>query len=247
MSSVGFVIIDLQYDFAFPGAPKLEDGSGGIPAGALYVPGGEATVPLINELRVRLRAAGSSATFLTQDWHPSSHVSFFSNNAGAAPFELRDVDGPDGPTPQVMWPPHCVQESSGADFIAGLDRVESDVIIRKGANVRVDSYSGFGCAAQGRHERTALEGALRARDIDALVIVGLATDYCVSYTARDAARLGFRVLVYTPACRGIAVDSIAAEEQKMAAAGVVLARSLEDVDAFVAAGRGPAAAAAHAE
>ena len=243
MSRVGLVIIDLQHDFAFPGIPASEDGSGGVPAGALYVPGGEATVALINDLRVRLRAAGAPAVFLTQDWHPPSHISFFSNNAGAKPFELRDVDGPDGPTPQVMWPVHCVQESAGSEFVAELDRAESDVIVRKGKNVRVDSYSGFGCAAQGRHEKTALEAALRARDIDSLVVVGLATDYCVAYTARDAVRLGFRVLVYTPACRGIAAESIAAEEAKMVEVGVVLARSLGEVDAFVAAGRGAATVA----
>jgi len=228
-SRVALIIIDAQRDFAFPGAP------GGAPAGALYVPGGEAAIGPINALRARL---GAVPVFLTQDWHPPSHVSFAANNPGAALFELREIDGPGGPggarVAQVMWPAHCVQETPGAAFVAELVRAPGDVVVRKGCHERVDSYSGFG-SADGALEVTPLAGALRAAGVTHVVLAGLALDYCVAYTARDAAALGFRVAVFEPGTRGIAQATVDGERAKMRAAGVALAQTLEDVDAFAAA------------
>lgn len=192
------IIIDVQNDFC--------------PGGALAVPGGDEIIPGINAL-----AEDFSAVVLTQDWHPANHRSFASQHADHAPFET--VEMPYGP--QVLWPDHCVQGSEGAGFHPGLNTDRADLIIRKGFRREVDSYSAF---FENDHQTpTGLEGYLKTRGIDTLVLVGLATDFCVNYSALDAARLGFAVTVREDLCRAIDLEgSLAAAREAMAQAGVRL-------------------------
>ena len=193
------IVIDVQNDFC--------------PGGALAVPEGDVIVPGINAL---MQEAG--AVILTQDWHPAGHSSFASSHKGASPYEV--IDMPYGP--QVLWPDHCIQGSDGAAFHGDLNVERADMIVRKGYRPAIDSYSAF---FENDHVTpTGLEGYLRTRGIDTLTLVGLATDFCVKYSAVDAARLGFDVTVRTELCRAIDLDgSLAAARDGMAAAGVVLA------------------------
>ena len=179
--SNALVIIDVQNDFC----------SGG----ALAVPGGEEVVPLINGM-----ADDFDAVILTQDWHPAGHSSFASSHPGKNPMDLVDMSY----GPQVLWPDHCVQGSAGAAFHANL-RTDGDLIIRKGYRSGIDSYSAF--FENDRTTSTGLEGYLRTRGINQLTLCGLATDFCVNYSALDAARLGFQTNVALAACRGIDLDS----------------------------------------
>jgi nicotinamidase/pyrazinamidase len=192
------IIIDVQNDFC--------------PGGALAVPGGDEIIPGINAL-----AEEFSAVILTQDWHPADHRSFASQHADHAPFET--VEMPYGP--QVLWPDHCVQGSEGAAFHPGLNTDRADLIIRKGFRREVDSYSAF---FENDHQTpTGLEGYLKTRGTDTLVLVGLATDFCVNYSAVDAARLGFAVTVREDLCRAIDLEgSLSAAREAMAQAGVRL-------------------------
>ena len=154
---------------------------------------------------------------LTQDWHPAGHSSFASQHDGKAPFDMIEMDF----GAQVLWPDHCVQGSAGAAFHPDL-QTGGDLIIRKGFRREIDSYSAF--FENDRSTPTGLEGYLRNRGIEELVMVGLATDFCVQYSAVDAARLGFAVTVRQEACRGIDLDgSMAAALDAMRAAGVTLA------------------------
>ena len=203
------IIVDPQFDF-------------GDPSGALYVPNGLMVVKTINALRHSLNP---QMVVITQDYHPQDHVSFVTNNPGTSQFS--QITLPDG-TVQTMWPPHCVQGTSGAAFLNGLDILDTDTIVRKGQNKNVDSYSGFG-SPDGVKENTHLDMYLKAKDIKNVVVCGLALDYCVSYTARDAAKYGFKVCVYTPACRGIKPETCAAEIELMKAAGVTIADDFSDV------------------
>jgi len=192
------LVIDLQNDFC--------------PGGALAVPEGDAIVPGINALM-----EGFDAVILTQDWHPSGHSSFASHH-GADPMSLTDM--PYGP--QVLWPDHCVQGTPGAGFHKDLLTDRADLIIRKGYNPTIDSYSAF--FENDKTTPTGLEGYLRTRGIDTLTMVGLATDFCVNYSAVDAARLGFTVTVRQDLCRAIDFDgSLEASLEGMAGAGVTLA------------------------
>ncbi|MEX0365575.1 MAG: bifunctional nicotinamidase/pyrazinamidase [Ruegeria sp.] len=192
------LVIDVQNDFC--------------PGGALAVPGGDEVVPLINAMMAEF-----DGVILTQDWHPAGHSSFASSHPGKAPFELTKM--PYGP--QVLWPDHCVQGTEGAAFHADL-RTDADLILRKGFRTAIDSYSAF---FENDHTTpTGLEGYLRTRGIDTLTLAGLATDFCVHYSAVDAAKLGFDVSVRMDACRAIDLDgSLAAAETAMRAAGVKLA------------------------
>ena len=191
------IVIDVQNDFC--------------PGGALAVPEGDAIVPGINALM-----EGFDAVILTQDWHPAGHSSFASSH-GAAPMTLTEM--PYGP--QVLWPDHCVQGSAGAAFHKDLMTDRADLIIRKGYNPAIDSYSAF--FENDKTTPTGLEGYLRTRGIDTLTMVGLATDFCVNYSAVDAARLGFTVTVRQDLCRAIDFDgSLAAALEGMAGAGVKL-------------------------
>lgn len=193
------IVIDVQNDFC--------------PGGALAVPEGDQIVPGINALMDR-----AEAVILTQDWHPAGHSSFASSHPGKSPYDV--IDMPYGA--QVLWPDHCIQGSTGAAFHKDLDADRADLIIRKGYNPAIDSYSAF---FENDHETpTGLDGYLRTRSITDLTLVGLATDFCVNYSAVDAAKLGFRVTVRQDLCRAIDLDgSLAAATDGMAQSGVTLA------------------------
>ena len=192
------IVIDVQNDFC--------------PGGALAVAEGDRIIPQINAMM-----GDFDATILTQDWHPQGHSSFASSHAGKAPFDM--IDMPYGS--QVLWPDHCVQGTGGADFHADLNTDAADMIIRKGYNPDIDSYSAF---FENDHKTpTGLEGYLRTRGITTLTMVGLATDFCVHFSAVDAAKLGFDVTVLEGACRAIDMDgSLAAARAAMQDAGVKL-------------------------
>ncbi len=190
------LIIDVQNDFC--------------PGGALAVADGDATVPVINRLSERF---GHVA--VTQDWHPSGHSSFASSHAGAAPFDT--ITMPYGP--QTLWPDHCVQGTSGATFHPQLLTGKAELIIRKGFRSEIDSYSAF--FENDRNTPTGLAGYLRERGLKKLFLVGLATDYCVHYSAVDARRLGFDAVVVESGCRAIDLNgSLALAWTGMQEAGV---------------------------
>ena len=192
------IVIDVQNDFC--------------PGGALAVPEGDQIVAGINQMIDQ-----SDAVILTQDWHPAGHSSFASSHAGSAAYDL--IDMPYGP--QVLWPDHCVQASEGAAFHPKLNTIKTDLILRKGFNPKIDSYSAF---FENDHTTpTGLDGYLRTRGISKLTMVGLATDFCVNYSAVDAAKLGFDVNVHLSLCRAIDLNgSLAAALEGMNAAGVSL-------------------------
>jgi nicotinamidase/pyrazinamidase len=193
------LVIDVQNDFC--------------PGGALAVPGGDTIVAGINALM-----SDFAAVILTQDWHPAGHSSFASSHPGRVPLEM--VTMPYGP--QVLWPDHCVQATRGAAFHPALDTNRADLIIRKGMNAAIDSYSAF--FENDRTTPTGLDGYLRSRGIDQLTMVGLATDFCVHYSAVDAARLGYSVRVAQELCRAIDLGgSLAAAQSAMRTCGVTLA------------------------
>lgn len=192
------IVIDMQNDFC--------------PGGALAVAGGDEIVPGINALMARF-----PAVILTQDWHPAGHSSFASEHPGKAPLEA--IEMPYGS--QVLWPGHCIQGSPGANFHAHLNTDRADMIIRKGFNPAIDSYSAF---FENDHTTpTGLEGYLRTRSIDTLTLVGLATDFCVNYSAVDAAKLGFSVTARQNLCRAIDFSgSLATAQDGMRTVGVTL-------------------------
>ena len=196
--SKALIVIDIQNDFC--------------PGGALAVAGGDAIIPRVNALMDDF-----SVRVLTQDWHPADHSSFAANHPGAQPFGL--IDMPYGP--QVLWPVHCVQGTEGAAFHSALKTDPADLVIRKGFHAAIDSYSAF---FENDHETpTGLEGYLRTRGVTDLTLVGLATDFCVAYSAIDAAKLGFAVTVLEGACRAIDLDgSLDKARADMRAAGVRL-------------------------
>lgn len=192
------IVIDVQNDFC--------------PGGALAVAEGDLIVPGINALM-----KGFDAVVLTQDWHPAGHSSFASSHDGAAPMSV--IEMPYGP--QVLWPDHCIQGSNGAALHADLQTDHADMIIRKGYNPAIDSYSAF---FENDHKTpTGLHGYLQTRGITDLTLVGLATDFCVNYSAVDAAQLGYTVTVMTSLCRGIDFDgSLDSALGTMAKAGVAV-------------------------
>ncbi|SLN25094.1 nicotinamidase/pyrazinamidase [Roseovarius albus] len=193
------IVIDVQNDFC--------------PGGALAVAGGDEIVQGINSFM-----ADFSALILTQDWHPAGHSSFASAHDGKAPFELTEM--PYGP--QVLWPDHCIQGSAGGAFHPDLNTARADMIVRKGYNPAIDSYSAF--FENDQKTPTGLHGYLQTRGITDLTMVGLATDFCVSFSAQDAAKLGYKTTVRTDLCRAIDLDgSLAAATDAMTQAGVTLA------------------------
>ena len=191
------LVIDVQNDFC--------------PNGALAVDGGDEIVAGINAAMDRY-----DAVILTQDWHPAGHSSFASS-LSAAPMSV--VEMPYGP--QVLWPDHCIQGTEGAVFHPALNTDRADMIVRKGYNSAIDSYSAF---FENDHKTpTGLEGYLRTRGITTLTLVGLATDFCVNYSAVDAARLGFDVTVDLSLCHAIDFDgSLKVAADGMQTAGVTL-------------------------
>lgn len=197
--SKALLVIDVQNDFC--------------PGGALAVAGGDQIVGPINALM-----AGFDAVILTQDWHPATHSSFASQHADAAPFS--ELPMPYGL--QTLWPDHCVIGSQGAAFHPDLHSDRADMVIRKGFRPAIDSYSAF--FENDRETPTGLAGYLRTRGIDHLSLVGLATDFCVAFSAIDAAKLGFEVTVLQDHCRAIDLNgSLEAALNAMRDAGVTLA------------------------
>jgi nicotinamidase/pyrazinamidase len=192
------IVIDVQNDFC--------------PGGALAVAGGHEIISRINGLMDDF-----ATVVLTQDWHPADHASFAANHSGAAPFSL--IQMPYGP--QVLWPTHCVQGTAGAAFHPDLRTDPAQLVVRKGFRSAIDSYSAF---FENDHQTpTGLDGYLRSRGVTDLTFVGLATDYCVAYSALDAARLGFTATVLEGATRAIDLNgSLAEARSKMRAAGVAL-------------------------
>jgi len=175
------LVVDVQNDF--------------MPGGALAVPGGDEIVPLVNRL-----AAGFANVILTQDWHPAGHISFASSHPGRKPFETKKLRY----GLQVLWPVHCVQGSEGAALHRDLSIPHAQLLIRKGCHRRVDSYSAF--LEADRKTRTGLDGYLKSRGIQRVFCAGLATDFCVAWTALDARKFGFRAVVIEDACRAIDVE-----------------------------------------
>jgi nicotinamidase/pyrazinamidase len=190
------LVVDVQNDF--------------MPGGALAVPRGDEIVPLVNRI-----AAGFAVVALTQDWHPAGHASFASSHTGRKPYEtIRLAYGA-----QVLWPDHCVQGTPGAAFNAGLDVPHAQLVIRKGHHRKVDSYSAF--LEADRKTRTGLDGYLKSRGVKRVYCAGLATDFCVAWTAMDARRFGLQAVVIEDACRAIDTGgSLAAAWQDMKKAGV---------------------------
>ncbi|WP_369432162.1 bifunctional nicotinamidase/pyrazinamidase [Aquisphaera insulae] len=193
------LVVDVQNDFC--------------PGGALAVPGGDEVPRVINRLSRRF-----SHVILTQDWHPDDHLSFASSHPGERAFGT--IELPYGP--QILWPDHCVQDTEGSRFHPELDVRNCELIIRKGYLREIDSYSAF--FENDRSTPTGLAGYLRERGLNRLFLVGLATDFCVAYSALDARRLGFEVTVIEAGCRGIDLDgSLAAAWAQMEEAGVTRA------------------------
>lgn len=180
------LVVDVQNDFC--------------PGGQLAVPRGDEVVPVINRLAERFENV-----VLTQDWHPPGHQSFASSHPGRKPFETIDV----AHGPQVLWPDHCVRETEGADLRSDLRVPQAALIIRKGIYAAIDSYSAF--YENDRRTSTGLAGYLRERGLDRVFLAGLAYDFCVRYSAEDAAREGFTTIVVEDACRAIDMDGSVAE------------------------------------
>ena len=200
LEDAALVVVDVQNDFC--------------PGGALEVPDGDAVAPAVSRLAARF-----SACVLTQDWHPPGHLSFASSHPGKTPFETAVLSYGE----QVLWPDHCVQGTTGADFHPGLAAERADLVLRKGFRREIDSYSAF--YENDRRTPTGLTGYLRGRGITRLFFAGLATDFCVAYSAIDGAREGFEVTVIEDACRAIDLDgSLGAAWERMAAADVARVR-----------------------
>jgi nicotinamidase/pyrazinamidase len=197
-----FLIIDVQNDFC--------------PGGALAVADGDAVVPVVNRLASRF-----DHVVLTQDWHPAGHSSFATSHPGAVPFS--SIAMPYGP--QTLWPDHCIQGTAGAGFHPDLATDRAELVIRKGFRGAIDSYSAF--FENDRTTPTGLAGYLRERDLKRVVMAGLATDFCVQYSALDARRLGFETAVVLSGCRAIDLGgSLAAATAAMREAGVTLVEEI---------------------
>jgi len=182
------------------------------PGGALAVPNGDEIMPVVNRL-----ASSFPHVVITQDWHPPGHASFASAHPGGQPFGTVELDY----GPQTLWPDHCVQGTSGAEFHSQLDIPHAELVIRKGYHRRIDSYSAF--RENDRRTPTGLAGYLRERGFTRVTLCGLATDFCVFFSAIDAAEAGFETTVALAACRGIDVEgSLGRALAEMARAGVRL-------------------------
>lgn len=192
------LIIDVQKDFC--------------PGGALAVPHGDDVVPIINRLAQRF-----PHVVLTQDWHPTGHLSFASGHPGCKPFETATV----AYGAQILWPDHCVQGTSGAEFHHELHVPQAELVLRKGYRRDIDSYSAF--YENDHRTPTGLGGYLRERQLSRVFVAGLAFDFCVRYSAEDAHREGFAIVVIEDGCRGIDVDgSVDTTRRDLATAGIAI-------------------------
>jgi len=172
------LMVDLQNDF--------------IPGGALPVPDGDAVIPVANRMQIYF-----NLVVATQDWHPENHGSFAANHTGRKPGDVIDLNG----LQQILWPVHCVENTLGAAFVHGLDTAGIDRVFRKGTDRGIDSYSGF--FDNGHLKNTGMRDYLKEKGTTDVYILGLATDYCVKYTALDAVQLGFNTFIIEDACRGV--------------------------------------------
>jgi nicotinamidase/pyrazinamidase len=201
----GIIVVDVQADFT-----ELK-------SGALSVPGTDASyIDDVQSTTRRFQNQGLRIYF-TLDWHPVDHISFYTNNPGTEPFQEVEIE--EGRN-QVMWPPHCVQNTPGAEILINIDGPAQRV--QTGANPKFDSYSGF--VDDGGHQ-TDLDRLLRRDGIKKLIIYGLATDYCVKHTVLDAAKLGYQVDLLADLCRGISPETTASALEEMKAKGVVIIRN----------------------
>jgi nicotinamidase/pyrazinamidase len=199
MTNHALILVDLQNDF--------------LPGGALEVPGGDEVIPVANRLMDDFEIIVA-----TQDWHPADHGSFAANHLGKQLFEQIDLNG----LTQTLWPIHCVQDTPGADFAPGLDTDLVTRVFKKGTNADIDSYSGF--YDNGHRQSTGLAEWLRAQGVKHVTVCGLATDYCVKFTAFDALAEGFDVTLHLPACRGVdlAPGDVDAALEEMRSKGVTI-------------------------
>lgn len=198
------ILVDIQNDF--------------LPGGALAVPRGDEVVPVANRLQPRFELVVA-----TQDWHPQRHGSFASTRPGSKPGDLAELAG----LPQVLWPDHCVQGTAGAAFAPGLEMNRVEAIVRKGTDPAIDSYSGF--FDNGHRKSTGLGDYLEGRGATDVYVLGLATDYCVKFTALDALRLGFRAFLVEDGSRGVELrpGDVERAVEEMRKAGVEVVRSAD--------------------
>ena len=198
------IVVDIQNDF--------------IPGGALAVPGGDEVIPLVNRLQARFELIVA-----TRDWHPSDHGSFAANHPGKRVGDSIELAG----LRQTLWPVHCVQNTPGADFAPGLDGGRWAKVVLKGTDADIDSYSGF--YDNGHRMATGLGDYLKQKGVGTVFVAGLATDYCVKFTALDARALGFVTFVVRDCCRGVDLNpgDVEGAVDEMRAAGVGIVDSTE--------------------
>jgi len=203
---IGIIVVDVQGDFT-----KFKNGS-------LAVEGtDEAYVKAVDENTKKLKAAGFPV-YATQDWHPANHASFFTNHKGKKAFDVIKLHGKD----QVLWPPHCVQKTAGAEIL--LDNKLFKAVVKKGMDSQYDSYSGF---QDDGGKKTEMDGILKKNGIKKVVVYGIATDYCVRATAMDAAAAGYKVIMIKNLSRGVAPETSQKAIDEMKAKGVVI---FDDLD-----------------
>jgi nicotinamidase/pyrazinamidase len=205
-TKIGIIVVDIQGDFT-----KLRNGS-------LAVEGtDEAYIKAVEENTKKLKEAGYPI-FATQDWHPADHASFFTNHKGQKAFDVIKLHGKD----QVLWPPHCVQKTPGAEIL--LNKKLFKAVVKKGMDPKYDSYSGF---QDDGGKKTEMDKLLKKDKVKKVVVYGIATDYCVRATALDAAAAGYKVIVIKNLCRGVAPDTSQKAIEEMKAKGIVV---LDDLD-----------------
>lgn len=198
------ILVDIQNDF--------------LPGGALAVPDGDQVIPVVNRLQ-----AAFPIVVATQDWHPANHGSFAASHPGKKAFEQIELNG----LPQTLWPAHCVQHSKGAELATGLDRDRIAKVFPKGTDVGIDSYSGL--FDNGHRKSTGLGEWLKSKGIGDVFVCGLATDYCVKFTALDAAKMGFKTSFIEDASRGVNLrrDDVTNAIEEMKRAGIAVVQSEE--------------------
>ncbi|MDX2249422.1 MAG: bifunctional nicotinamidase/pyrazinamidase [Bacteroidia bacterium] len=196
------ILVDIQNDF--------------LPGGALAVSEGDKIIPVVNRLQKKF-----DRVIATQDWHPATHGSFAANHTGKNPGEVINLFG----LQQILWPVHCVQGRTGAEFATDLEKAAIEKVFTKGTDPEIDSYSGF--FDNGRRKATGLGDYLSSQGVETVYVVGLATDYCVKFTALDAQSLGFKTVLIADACRGVNLSPDDTEKaiEEMKAAGVIVITS----------------------